>query len=169
MWRIQPPNVETITINFLSFDTAPHTDYLEVFDFAASPMALLDAYTGDTLPITKTYHTSALLIRFNTNTFTPGMGWELAYSSSATAIEKHDTDKHFEVFPNPASNHFNIFATNQYLQKINIYTIDGRQIYSQKIDKQTTHKVNTKSWSKGIYFIELFSEEIKETKRIIIY
>lgn len=169
MWRIQPPHAEYITINFLSFDTSPHTDYLEIYDLGTSPMTLLDKYSGDTIPDTKIYQTSALLIRFNTNTFTPGMGWELEYTSSATAIEKHPDEKHFNVFPNPASTQFTVTAANHTLHKINVYTIDGRLFFSENVNLQSTHKVCIKNWPKGLYFIELLSENETEVKKVFIY
>ncbi len=167
-WRIHPPNAEYITIDFSYLDTDT-LDYLEILDFGNPPISVLDKYSGNTTPPVKTYKTSALMIRFRTNTFNPGLGWEFEYSSSATSIDEITNDPSVKLYPNPAKDQFLIYTHNTTINDITIFSIDGQQIKNIKTPPSKSLYVNTQKWTPGVYIVHIQTDKIIEIKRLVIY
>jgi len=168
-WRIQPPNAQSITLEFSAFDIDENVDYLEIYDFSTSPVSLVDTYTGDNLPPTKTYNTGILMLWFKANTFSPKSGWEVVYSSSATSIETHDTHNLIAIFPNPAQEYVNIHVPNGNIAGIEVYSIDGKLLYDFKGKHDTVYKICVKQWHKGLYITKIETETQTTFKKLIIH
>ena len=73
------------------------------------------------------------------------------------------------VFPNPVNDY--IYLTLNKTQQnfeIEIFTILGKSMKKVTKNKSNNVKIDVSNLSKGIYFLSIISEEIKEIKRIII-
>lgn len=76
-----------------------------------------------------------------------------------------------EVYPNPAESVVNVEFKNVYgdvtLELLDVY---GRKVYSKKLNvnaEQGEHQINIADYSKGIYFIKIYSKQIVKVKEVI--
>ena len=73
------------------------------------------------------------------------------------------------VYPNPAGHSFNV-KTNQDLPcDIDLYTLDGRQMFTSKsMDGQETITIDSSTLAEGIYLVQVGFGTERITKRIMI-
>jgi glucose/arabinose dehydrogenase len=78
-------------------------------------------------------------------------------------------DVAFSIFPNPASDHLIIKIHNGYLNNTKCKITDhlGRQVFLQEIN-ELIFKINTKTFSNGIYYLTLSNENNSITRKIIL-
>ena len=74
-----------------------------------------------------------------------------------------NNDNNIKVFPNPSSTIFKIVSDTN-IDKITIFDTLGKEILTQT---QNNYEVNIEKLSKGIYLIEIFSENEKIFKKLI--
>ena len=74
-----------------------------------------------------------------------------------------NNDNNIKVFPNPSSTIFKIESATT-IDKITIFDTLGKEILTQT---QNNYEVNIEKLSKGIYLIEIFSENEKVYKKLI--
>jgi len=75
----------------------------------------------------------------------------------------------FELFPNPAKDHFEFTLQNQSdAIKLGVYDINGRALISKTFNSQDRKIVDTTSLSTGIYFVEINSGNQRGVKKLII-
>ena len=74
-----------------------------------------------------------------------------------------NNDNNIKVFPNPSSTIFKIVSDTN-IDKITIFDTLGKEILTQT---QNNNEVNIEKLSKGIYLIEIFSENEKIYKKLI--
>ncbi len=89
---------------------------------------------------------------------------------SASGIDVLSDEENISVYPNPANNQVQI--SNLKFQgegKLNmkIFDVLGREVYSSKLETLNL-KLETSSWLRGIYFIEVSDENKKITRKLII-
>lgn len=86
-------------------------------------------------------------------------------------IAEHNKADVFALYPNPVNQFVTINwqAANKAIA-INVYDITGRVVFAEKINSnaalQTT--VNTSSFSKGIYAVEVISEHHRQVKKLVV-
>ncbi len=83
-------------------------------------------------------------------------------------IGTHNSLKSF-VFPNPSREKVNLNFTKN-IKKINasIWSLSGKLLFQKTFQNVDNIEVNLKSFSKGIYYLNLKSNKIKETHKLII-
>ena len=74
-----------------------------------------------------------------------------------------NNDNKVKIFPNPSSTIFKIVSDTN-IDKITIFDTLGKEILTQT---QNNYEVNIEKLSKGIYLIEIFSENEKIYKKLI--
>lgn len=89
-------------------------------------------------------------------------GYYLYYSNEPLAIENVSTDT-FSIYPNPVLNFLNVSTNNLPIEKISVYSISGKKIF----EKENDVKIDVFKLSKGIYFIEIYSNQQKIVKKFI--
>lgn len=93
------------------------------------------------------------------------------YFTECTNITNH-SDNRITISPNPANNYINIKSDNNiYKADISILSNTGEKIYSytnKTILYNTPLQINTKSYSSGIYFIEIKTMEDTHILKFII-
>jgi len=170
-WRIEPANAETITLNFTDFNLAGN-DYLKIFD--QSNNALLDYYTGATIPSSKTYTTSSVLLYFKTDGYQNAPGFTVNYTStSSSGIEDNGNLSEMNIFPNPANSKLNVqFNLNEPDNiSIELCSITGVVLYKElKNNFSGTYKniINTADLSQGVYLLHIKGDKLSLCKKIII-
>jgi len=95
----------------------------------------------------------------------------LAFSGSVAAVDENSVQNiDLEIFPNPVSEIMNIrtgenIAPNTLLS---IYSILGEEVYSE-ILKSGLQQIHVRDLEKGIYIINVKSQEMLVNKKILIY
>lgn len=83
----------------------------------------------------------------------------------SVSIQNPATTKEFILYPNPATDNFNLQTTQ--LGTLTVTNQLGQNILNEEIDKgQTT--INTNNFSKGIYFVQLKTNDKTFTQEIIV-
>ena len=81
------------------------------------------------------------------------------------SVSQNDLENKIEIFPNPTNAILNIKSRdNKILNKIVISDLTGKIIFT---NNQNTNKINVQSLSKGLYFLELFSGDLKLVHKFI--
>jgi len=70
------------------------------------------------------------------------------------------------IYPNPSDGILAIESQSTGQHFIEITTMNGQMIYSEKMDG-TTHKLDLSSFQKGVYIITIRSEDLVTTRKII--
>ena len=98
--------------------------------------------------------------------FCPRMA--IATGLVASVSLEENTSNGIELYPNPTSNNLKITAKDELILSINIYAMNGTEVYSlEEIDQNSIELINL-NLNPGIYHctVELDSQQI--TKRIVI-
>ncbi|MEY2924597.1 MAG: hypothetical protein RLZZ337_1145 [Bacteroidota bacterium] len=72
----------------------------------------------------------------------------------------------FKVYPNPASTEITINSTDN-LTKVSIYDVTGKEVYTSS-DVSTNQKVDVSSFTRGMYTVEVITDNKKSVKKLII-
>lgn len=83
-------------------------------------------------------------------------------------IEQPNANLNFEVFPNPATNHFTVFCPSEMNStELRVTDINGRQLLHQSFNSQI-QTVDASAWDKGIYIVELSNQQQRVVKKVVI-
>lgn len=80
-------------------------------------------------------------------------------------------DSKIQLWPNPAHNQFNILNAqnqNEGTSTIEISSLNGQVIHSQKSNPGTTTTIQTNSWASGVYILKATNNGTQTTKKLII-
>lgn len=81
---------------------------------------------------------------------------------------KNNMPRQIEVYPNPTSNYFKIDLRQVGFNRIDIYDIKGRVVYSKNIDPSETILKLQPSLASGHYFVKLYNDKNLSIKKLII-
>lgn len=84
-------------------------------------------------------------------------------------VAEHDNNRLLTIFPNPASDiiTLNIDTKNNSALTMDIYTITGELVRAETL-KQNQQQVTISDLSNGIYLVSIKSNELTETKKLVI-
>jgi len=99
---------------------------------------------------------------FNANNYTPV---QKNYCGFTTEIKYIPNEDDISVYPNPASNYLTISSREN--SRIKIYDILGNHILSSAT-KENNHIINTESFSRGIYFIQIQTSTGISLRRFVL-
>jgi hypothetical protein len=92
-------------------------------------------------------------------------------TSGSLSIVERDFDSKIQLWPNPAYNQVNILNTqnqNEGASTIEISSLNGQVIYSQKSNPGTTTTIQTNEWATGVYILKATNNGTQTTKKLII-
>ena len=163
----------TFTANFTSCDIAIEVT-LEQRNNIIIPN--ITEYSGDIL---YQWYANGQLVSSDSIIYNPADGVYKLYvtigncqvHSNLLVYEKNDYD--LEIYPNPAENEFELIFLLSSRQDIEISIINnlGQEISKNKIDDfigQYKEKVNVSSLSKGVYFVQLKTNNEIYNKKLIL-
>ena len=81
-WLINPPEAQSVLLNFTRFSTESEFDLVEVFDGNSTGSPLLGTFSGSNLPPQLLAESGRMLIRFTSDISVQRFGWEASYTSS---------------------------------------------------------------------------------------
>jgi PKD repeat protein len=133
---------------------------------AAYPYAIgtLASITGHNSPNSTWYHYFFYNLQMQENC--------LSDYAQATAVfmtplvAENSVEKKFLIFPNPATSLINI-STSETIELINIFDVRGSLILSKPCSVSST-SVDISKLAKGIYTVQLISQEISSVQQLII-
>ncbi len=71
------------------------------------------------------------------------------------------------IFPNPFNNYFTIQSTTNESKSVNVFTADGKIIFSNKFANETEIRVSSSKWDKGIYLVRIANESGSSVHKIV--
>ncbi|MCF7559808.1 T9SS type A sorting domain-containing protein [Sabulilitoribacter multivorans] len=91
-------------------------------------------------------------------------------ASCPLSVEENELAKAITIFPNPARNEFNIKNNSLInLQKTVIYDLSGRLISQIDMsDSPRTKTIDLIGVSKGVYFVNIYSDNAMITKKLVV-
>ncbi len=88
--------------------------------------------------------------------------------SKIAVVHFNKTDDDIMIFPNPSNQIVNI-SSSQSIQNIEVYDVTGKLVLSPRNDNHQKHiELNLSAFGNGIYFIQVTSNDIKSTHKLII-
>ena len=81
LYLIEPANVQSVTLNFTSFNIEQNWDYMYIYDGNTISSPVLGVYTGTSVPASITSSGGAILIEFRSDCATTAPGWEINWTS----------------------------------------------------------------------------------------
>ncbi len=97
---------------------------------------------------------------------------EKIYKNTTGILSLRQVNKNggIKIYPNPASDHIEIFFEEKPNEPFSIEIVDGlgKEIYSENYTDRNSITIKTECFSKGFYFLTIRSQEKKETQKIII-
>jgi hypothetical protein len=94
-----------INLSFVRFNTVANTDFVEIFDGENDKATPLARFSGAGLPNNGDFFTTngnSAFIRFRSNFFEAGEGFELLYQTSGFKAAENALEPTFAVYPNPS-------------------------------------------------------------------
>jgi len=82
---------------------------------------------------------------------------------------ENDFGLDIKIYPNPTTGLFTIDTKGQYqVESIKIHSIDGKLVYNKSFIKNSKEKIDLNSQTKGLYFIEIISDNKRKIIRKIV-
>ena len=79
------------------------------------------------------------------------------------------SEKAFFLYPNPSRNQVNVFMNGNYGEgTISIYDLSGRKLLGQKQILTDQIEINTSTLSQGVYILQLKSDKVTASRKLII-
>lgn len=173
MWRIQPQFAYSTTLYFDYLDTEAGVDVVKVFNLANQQ--LLATVSGNQVPEPITSPSGQFFITFNTNSSNRGQGWKISYASSNVGINEAEkkTLSNLSIYPNPASKQLNLafVAQNTSSVSISLTNVAGLKVYNETFSNHSetyNQSIDVSSFPKGMYFIDIRSENGNVIRKIVI-
>ena len=88
-------------------------------------------------------------------------------TAGTLSVATNALDSKIQLWPNPAQNQFNILNSNDSESSIEISTINGQVIHSQKLNPGIT-SIPTNVWSAGLYILKATNNGAQTIKKLII-
>ncbi|MFO8129039.1 MAG: C10 family peptidase [Bacteroidales bacterium] len=175
MWRIDPPDATSLTLEFLSFHTEDSVDVVKVYDLETQE--LLAAYSGDysggPLPGPVTSPSGKMFVTFHSNYTVTAPGWKACYRSGNVGLEQSADASGIEVYPNPAKNtcFIELFSPEPRHVNLQLLSLNGSLI-RERLHTTTAGKntvaFHTEGITKGLYILKI-TGQTTQFKKILIY
>jgi len=106
---------------------------------------------------------------YSTNTWTSFLDPQMFFSENCSlGINEFDTTD-FKVYPVPASNYISIDSNLIKLENIKLYNLNGKLISSiNYLGNNKNHKIDVSSFAKGMYILQIETDNKMIHKKIII-
>ncbi len=173
MWRIQPQFAFSTTLYFDYLDTEAGADVVKVYNLANQQ--LLATVSGNQVPEPITSPSGQFFITFNTNSSNRGQGWKISYASSNVGINEAEktTLSNLSIYPNPASKQLNLafVAQNSSSVSVSLINVAGLKVYNETFSNHSetyNQSIDVSSFPKGMYFIDIRSENGNVIRKIVI-
>lgn len=168
-WLVQPPNANTITLNFTTFNTEQDYDGVIVYDGTNSSAPIIGQFTGNSIPPSLTANSGSMYVEFLSDITVRDNGWNANYTSTiATSVDEIEIEKNLVIFPNPNNGIFTIKNTTSKNIEMKIFNILGQEVFKSEKIFVGNNKINLEKYNKGIYLLEFTIADKIVNKKIVI-
>ena len=123
----------------------------------------LASITGHNSPNSASYHYFFYNVQMRENCKSEFAEATAVFLTAQTVFTPHSD---FKLYPNPSSNY--LFVENkEWIKRIKIYDIHSREVFSENIHSKTK-SIDVSTFSSGVYFIELHTENSIIRKEFVI-
>ena len=170
-WKIQIPSVPGYTFEFPKFDLKSG-DFVDVFDASTNNYRFVARFDINNMPNGPfSVLASKLYVKFVADNWLEGSGFEFTFST-LTGIDDIE-DANITVYPNPATSLLNVAIQADEAQDFNATIVDmaGKTVYVDQFvfnGGEQTYSVPVSSLAKGIYFLNLQSQNGKIIRKFIV-
>lgn len=166
-WLIQPPNANTVTLSFSSFDTELNYDGVIVFDGINTNAPVLGQFTGSTIPQSVISTGGNMLVLFLSDETVRSNGWNASYNSTTLSINDLELNGGIIIYPNPTFS--KIFITSkEYVSSYEIYNSLGQKVIHGSFDKiLEQEEIDLTALQSGLYILNLKGEKTNKTFNVI--
>ena len=174
-WVLRVPFSAGYTFAFEKFDLAAG-DFVDIYDYtdATNPtfISRYDIYNMPTLKTAFNVDRSKLLVKFVSDTWEQGSGFELGYWQ-IYGVNDRNTFEDVNLYPNPASEKLNVAITTNEAQTIHAKVVDvtGKVVFSDRFNhngNEQLFSIPVNNMSKGVYFLNLESEKGNAVYKFIV-
>ncbi len=87
----------------------------------------------------------------------------------SNSVLKNSFRNELVIYPNPTSGVLRILDSGFKLQRLEIYNVQGKMVYSNASFKSSTmNQIDLSTFEKGIYFVKMVGTERNQTEKIVI-
>ena len=170
--RTITPNLSNkkIVVSFTEFDLENDYDYLYIYDGQDDSYTELNfgnGFTGTNSPgtVTSTAVDGSLTFKFISDQNATGSGWAATINCEENLGINSKDYLDFTYYPNPTKNTVNL-KSNTTITEINVYNIEGRALFSQKLNALESN-VDLSQFASGTYFFKVRFNEIEKNFKIL--
>ena len=126
--------------------------------------------------VTATY-TYDNLHRLTQASYSNGVGIQYSYDAlgnrtqetktSTLSVEDFENTKSFTLYPNPFQEELQIASKEQSITQVQLYDLTGKLIQEEKVNNQNTFTFKTNGLPIGTYLITIFTDNGKQSFKII--
>ncbi len=169
MFKIEPPNANTITVHFNYFETEEGKDFVKVFNGNTQ----LGTFSGDDIPGPFVCDEGSVFITWSSNASVNYPGWEITYEIDNVGVEEQEAFTQLDIFPNPATDALNVNFNldNTQTVEIRLVNVTGEAIYNNVLSNvtgQINNRIDVSNFAKGIYILNISGAEGSVNKKVII-
>ncbi|WP_432672028.1 M12 family metallo-peptidase [Flavobacterium sp. SM2513] len=170
--RTITPNLSNkkIVVSFTEFNLEDNYDYLYIYDGSDDSYAELnfgDGFTGTNSPgtVTSTAVDGSLTFKFISDQYSTASGWSATINCEENLGIGFNDFLDFTYYPNPTKNNINL-KSNTNITEIKVYNIEGRTLFSQKLNALESN-VDLSQFASGTYFFKVRFNEIEKNFKIL--
>ena len=169
MFKIEPPNANTVTVHFNYFETEEGKDLVKVFNGNTQ----LGTFSGDDIPGPFVCDGEFVFITWSSNASINYPGWEITYEIDNVGVEEQEAFTQLDIFPNPATDALNVNFNldNNQTVEIRLVNVTGEAIYNNVLSNvtgQINNRIDVSNFAKGIYILNISGAEGSVNKKVII-
>jgi hypothetical protein len=86
-----------------------------------------------------------------------------------TEVTENAIEKAFAVFPNPATSTVTIVSKAEQIQKVMLYSMEGKLIKSIAASQSSVVNLDLSDLSGGMYYLDCLTEKAREKVKLIKY
>jgi len=101
----------------------------------------------------------------NTSGFGEVEDYCIQIDALGTAVNDPFLNDNFEVFPIPFSDELNINLLNQLEAQLNIYDLNGRQVFESSA--LLNQQINTEKWESGLYILTIQNGPSRSSQKLV--
>lgn len=148
-------------VQFISFDLESSNncqyDWLKIYNGPNTSAPLLGTWCGTNSPgtIIASNPSKALTFHFKSDGSVSRSGWTALLSCFSTVSVNENPENSLQIFPNPTQNGIVQIQSDEPIRSVWVKDIQGKLIAYHSINELKSLTLNTQSWAKGIYLIEV--------------
>lgn len=170
--RTITPNLtnKKIVVTFNQFSLENNYDFLYIYngpDDTYPQIGFGAGFTGTNSPgtITSTAVDGSLTFKFISDEYQTSTGWKATVTCQDDLGINTNDYLDFSYYPNPTKNDITL-KSNTTITEIEVYNIEGRKLFSQKLEAVET-KVDISQFSSGTYFFKVRFNDLEKNFKVL--